>query len=171
MIRMRVIPQVRVIPKVRVITKVNKVHVAPTDHHVQEIQVAVQKDGIERSSDFVSTSIARAFIVFIRHHGRLTLGEMLLAMQLLETLLHKCREKKDNTIAADNLGTALVCVFIVTLKFLRDISFCNSWWAKKFNMNLQTINESEIVILNLMDWRLWSNDKSFIPFYSRVFRV
>ncbi|KAA6396860.1 MAG: hypothetical protein EZS28_007615 [Streblomastix strix] len=75
-------------------------------------------DRIEESSDFVSTSIPRAFIVSIRHHGRLTLGEMLLATQILETLHIKFREKKDNTIDTDNLGTALVCIFIAALNYL-----------------------------------------------------
>ncbi|KAA6401379.1 MAG: hypothetical protein EZS28_003090 [Streblomastix strix] len=146
----------------------------PTDEQITALSNFLAKTvqhGIEGSSDFVSTSIARDFIVFIRHHGRLTLGEMLLAMQLLETLLIKCREKKDNTIDTDNLGTALVCIFIVTLKFARDIPYRNSWWALQFNMNLQTINESEVVILKLMDYKMWIGIRSFIRFYFRIFSV
>ncbi|KAA6392491.1 MAG: hypothetical protein EZS28_011984 [Streblomastix strix] len=127
--------------------------------------------GVERSSDFMTPATANVFLQFVRHHARLTLGEMLSAVHVLETLLRKCREKNDKTLGVDNLGTALVCIFIVSLKFLRDIRFRNPWWAQTFKMDLQTINESEIVILKLMDWKLWTSDKSFIHFYTRIFKV
>ncbi|KAA6376404.1 MAG: hypothetical protein EZS28_028070 [Streblomastix strix] len=108
---------------------------------------------------------------FVRFHARLTLGELLTAIQILEALFRKCREKNDNTVSADNLGTALVCICIVSLKFLRDTPFRNSWWAQTFGMDLQTINESEVVILKLMDWQVWSSERKFMRFYTRVFRV
>ncbi|KAA6401461.1 MAG: hypothetical protein EZS28_003010 [Streblomastix strix] len=68
---------------------------------------------------------------------------MVFTFQNLEVLLLKSKEKKDKTIDASNLGTTLVCTFIVSLKFLRDKPHCNSWWAQYFGMDLKTINESE----------------------------
>ncbi|KAA6353414.1 MAG: hypothetical protein EZS28_051059, partial [Streblomastix strix] len=99
----------------------------------------------------INVENVKLLIEFVQLRSPLTLGELLTSLHVLETLLRKCREKNDNTVSAENLGTALVCIFIVTLKFLRDIPYRNSWWAQKFNMNLQTINESEVVILQLMD--------------------
>ncbi|KAA6374476.1 MAG: hypothetical protein EZS28_029998 [Streblomastix strix] len=126
---------------------------------------------VEGSSEFMTPTTANVFFQFIRHHARLTLGEMLSAIHVLVTVLRKCQEKNDNTLGVDNIGTALVCIFIVSLKFLRDIQNHNPWWAETFKMNLETINESEIIILQLMDWKLWTSDKNFIHFYSRVFKV
>ncbi|KAA6364686.1 MAG: hypothetical protein EZS28_039787 [Streblomastix strix] len=129
------------------------------------------QSGVEGSLNIITVENVKVLLEFVQLRSPLTLGELLTALHVLETLLRKCRQKNDNTVSAENFGTALVCIFIVTLKFLRDIPYRNSWWAQKFNMNLQTINESEVVILQLMDWQMWMSDKSFIRFYSRVFRL
>ncbi|KAA6383341.1 MAG: hypothetical protein EZS28_021130, partial [Streblomastix strix] len=89
-------------------------------------------------------------------------------LRTLEILLFKSKEKNNIVVTGASLGTALVCVCMIILKYLRDQPYMNSWWAKTFGMDLQTLTESEVVILQLIDWELGMSDNSYLYFASRV---
>ncbi|KAA6376293.1 MAG: hypothetical protein EZS28_028179, partial [Streblomastix strix] len=72
-------------------------------------------------------------------------------------------EKNNVVVTGASLGTALVCVCMIILKYLRDQPYMNSWWAKTFGMDLQTLTESEVVILQLIDWELGMSDNRETP--------
>ncbi|KAA6386562.1 MAG: hypothetical protein EZS28_017910 [Streblomastix strix] len=132
---------------------------------------SIIQEFVQGSQIFVTAETTRGLLEFIRFHAQFTLGEMISAMQLMEILLHKSRDVENvDSITADNVGTALVCVCIITQKFLRDKPCQNSWWAKTFKMKLQTLNESEMIILNIIDWKLQISEWSYIHFASRVWK-
>ncbi|KAA6361980.1 MAG: hypothetical protein EZS28_042493, partial [Streblomastix strix] len=122
---------------------------------------------VEGSTNFVSIENVKIFLEFVRFHARLSLGEVLTALRTLEILLFKSKEKNNVVVTGSSLGTALVCVCMIILKYLRDQPYMNSWWAKTFGMDLQTLTESEVVILQLIDWELGMSDNSYLYFASR----
>ncbi|KAA6359499.1 MAG: hypothetical protein EZS28_044975 [Streblomastix strix] len=126
--------------------------------------------GVEESTDIISTENVYVFLKFAIFHAQITLVEVISSISTLETLIRKCIEKNDRVVTAGNLGTTLVCTFIITLKFLRDSYYNNQWWACKFGMDLHSVNESEVVVLNVLDWELWWSDDNYEQIYQRVLK-
>ncbi|KAA6361766.1 MAG: hypothetical protein EZS28_042707 [Streblomastix strix] len=116
-----------------------------------------------------NTNNVQYYLDYIRSIEHLTLGEMLMATQILEKLIRQCNEKNDKVVTTGNLRISIVCVFLICLKFLRDEPRRNSWWAQKLEIELESINEFEIIILNLLDWQLWMSDANYTQIYSRIF--
>ncbi|KAK2949582.1 hypothetical protein BLNAU_15442 [Blattamonas nauphoetae] len=47
----------------------------------------------------------------------------------------------------DNYGTIIVCAMILSIKYLRDKPFSNTCWAETFAIPVQTLNQSELIVL------------------------
>ncbi|KAA6399839.1 MAG: hypothetical protein EZS28_004633 [Streblomastix strix] len=143
----------------------------PSDQHIEKLSqflTDIVQASISGAADFVTLENVKIFLQYVRQNAQLTLSEILVALQTLEILLQKSKEKGRTIVNTDNLGTALVCVCGLVLKFLRDQPYKNSWWSNAFSMDIHTLAESELVILEVMDWQIWINEKNFIRFAQRV---
>ena len=99
------------------------------------------------------------FLVYIRYSTQLTIGELLhidcLLSRLLSVEVKNKTEYHQTMVSIANLGTLLVCASIIALKMNRDHSIKNTWWATVFSVNLETLNQSEAVYLQNINFNCY----------------
>lgn len=99
------------------------------------------------------------FFLFARQYTRMTTGEMLYTIYLIDRLiqseLQPYSTAHDQTLITEaTLGTLLLVCALLAEKQSRDRPFSNGWWGKIFGLPVQLLNESEIVILKRLGFRM-----------------
>lgn len=68
---------------------------------------------------------------------------------------------QDPIVSVNNFGTLLTVCTLVAVKFNHDHPFRNSWYAKKFNVSLEIINASEIVLLEKLGYNCTVSEEEY----------
>lgn len=97
------------------------------------------------------------FFYYLRKYVKLSVSELICVDDLLCRLLFvdadNVRLGKQTIVCENNLGTLLVCSVILVMKMNRDTILNNSWWANKFKIPLNILNDSEILFFKKIDFR------------------
>jgi hypothetical protein len=113
------------------------------------------------------------FFDFTRQYAKISTGEIIYSIYLIDRLV-QAESRRDwfqqtSIISESNLGTLLLVAAILSLKQNRDIPYRNSWWAKVFSIPLPVLNQSEIVFLQKLEYRLEMQVEDYAILYSALF--
>lgn len=80
--------------------------------------------------------------------------EIVIASILLQRFFQKQESKGVQVVKVKNIGTILIVVFILAMKLCRDDSYRNKTIANMFKIPSETINQSELGFLRMIDFDL-----------------
>lgn len=114
----------------------------------------------------------RHFYNFTRKAASITTAEILHTIFLLDRLVQveaKSASLGNGTVIADtNIGTLLLVAVLLSTKMHRDIPFRNSWFSKVFGVPLAVLNQSEIVFMKKLDYRLEMTEDQYWSLYTTL---
>jgi hypothetical protein len=114
----------------------------------------------------------RHFYNFVRKAASITTAETLHTIFLLDRLIQieaKSAALGGGTVIADtNIGTLLLVAVLLSTKMHRDIPFRNSWFSKVFGVPLAVLNQSEIVFMKKLGYRLEMTEDQYWSLYTTL---
>ncbi|KAH7822090.1 uncharacterized protein MONOS_17698 [Monocercomonoides exilis] len=106
---------------------------------------------------------------FVCHYAPISIGEIIhsiyLFYQLIEIEEENICHSPVTLVTEDNLGTLLMCGMLLSVKMDRDVPFRNSWWAKLFRIPLSVVNQSELVFLERLSFRMMMEESDFLEMF------
>ncbi|KAK2949556.1 hypothetical protein BLNAU_15538 [Blattamonas nauphoetae] len=141
---------------------------ANSDKASDSIPQLPQSSASRRSTSLVQDSFAVRLFCFVRFIADIvecTAFEILYIVFLIEKLaredINSSSNKKGSLITPNNIGTLLVCSFVVALKYLRDHAPPTSWWTRTLRLPATVLPVSERTFLAHLDYRLSINNDDF----------
>lgn len=149
--------------------------------NISDIYQTNSKDGGNSDKSYVFSrkgeDIYKKIIQFyqlIKTYAQITKAELFASIIFLERLIE--REKSNTTkpddiviVTESNLGTILLCSLMVSIKCHRDYILSNVWWSNLLNIPLYSINISEVVFLNSLNYSLFITSEEFESVVKRIY--
>lgn len=149
--------------------------------NISDIYQTNSKDGGNSDESFVFSrkgeDIYKKIIQFyqlIKTYAQITKAELIASTIFLERLIER---EKGNTanpediviVTESNLGTILLCSLMISIKCHRDYILSNVWWSNLLNIPLYSINISEVVFLNSLNYDLFITSEEFESVVKRIY--
>lgn len=127
---------------------------------------------LSESGQLLLSDVENLFLYVVRL-SRLDVGELLHSLFLFDLLTQAATaySNKYSTpypFSTGNLGTVVLCCVILAQKMNRDHPYSDRWWASAVGINLSIISQSELVVLQLLDFNLMMRDqelKDLVEFF------
>ncbi|KAA6374747.1 MAG: hypothetical protein EZS28_029726 [Streblomastix strix] len=129
--------------------------------HLATYLYGCMEEYIPGLSDTVCPANVEIFLEYLAQNARVSVAETIFAACMLLRVLQKERGKGKKVMNKRNVGTFLVCLFLVTMKANRDYTVKNSYWAKAFGITSEVLYESEVIFLGLADYELFIQEDDY----------
>ncbi|KAA6393886.1 MAG: hypothetical protein EZS28_010588 [Streblomastix strix] len=104
----------------------------------------------------------------MRKHMGLRTSELLQALALIDIISIKQFERGKFRLCRKNVYLVLLICVMVSHKKNCDSPLSNQWWARKFSAPLSTLNDSEIIILKLLDFNITVSEELYMRYHNAL---
>ncbi|KAH7830454.1 uncharacterized protein MONOS_4699 [Monocercomonoides exilis] len=108
------------------------------------------------------------FLCSIRYHSKLITTELLLSLSLIDTLSRLHWKQGRFALNRDNVFLVVLVTIMIAHKFSCDKPLPNGWWSRTFNAPLQMINETEVLLLKLLNYDVNISSETFQRYYTAI---
>ncbi|KAK2954487.1 hypothetical protein BLNAU_10507 [Blattamonas nauphoetae] len=106
------------------------------------------------------------FFSYVRQYTKATVGELLNIVLLIFRIAQNDNLRPHPIIQAHSLGMLLLAATVITQKTMRDHPLPNKWWAKCFGITTELLFQSELFLLQQLEYRIWMGTDEYKSLFS-----